>query len=181
VYNAQVAPPKVDVTERFWRKTDTEANHPLGCWTWKGFGTSRRHPTIALTPNKFMYAARFAYLLCYGAIPDGLLILHTCDNFMCVNPDHLYPGTHTDNERDKLTRNRTLRGEKNTNSKLTENDVRDIRKLREAGMLLTEIAHKYNINITTVSTIAHRKTWAWLQDVGTVIIPRIDPGSTEDL
>lgn len=75
------------------------------CWLWKGmvdrkgYGKFRMH-------SRFIGTHRVSYMLHKGAIPEGMWVLHHCDNPSCVNPSHLYLGTQIDNERDKVQRNR---------------------------------------------------------------------------
>lgn len=80
-----------------------------GCWIWTST-TARdrsgdRRAQIRVS-GKYVYAARVAYELYHGPIPDGLLALHKCDNPMCVNPDHLFIGTHQDNVIDAIEKGR---------------------------------------------------------------------------
>ena len=94
------------LAERFWKyvnKTET-------CWLWAG-GTNGRagygHILADLPSRKLVYAHRVSWELANGAIPDGLWVLHNCpggDNPSCVNPDHLYLGTNSDNIKDEIAK-----------------------------------------------------------------------------
>lgn len=95
--------------DRFWGNTHKTDN----CWLWKG-STRGRHPLmygILWDGNKHLGAHRFSYEIHNGPIPLDYSVCHTCDNPLCVNPSHLFLGTHTDNMRDKLAKNRC--GQKN--------------------------------------------------------------------
>ena len=86
----------------FWSKVDMPSL--LGCWNWtgykiRGYGHTRWN-------GRYQYAHRVSYQIAYGDIPEGLLVLHKCDNRSCVNPTHLYVGTHSDNMRDMIERGR---------------------------------------------------------------------------
>jgi hypothetical protein len=142
---------------RFWarvQKTDD-------CWLWTG-STKHGYGQVNWNGRKFI-AHRAAYILTYGAIPDGLFVCHTCDVPACVRPDHLFLGTHADNMQDKVAKGRQvrgddqwlrrypqrrtygdanpsrkhperhIRGENHANAKLTEQDVRDIRAQYASG------------------------------------------------
>lgn len=92
---------RMSVEERFWAKVEKTDS----CWLWRG--TIGRggygHFAVGSRPVK---AHRFAYELVKGEIPDGLSLLHVCDNPPCVNPDHLTPGTNSDNQRDSVEKRR---------------------------------------------------------------------------
>ncbi len=96
--------------DRFMSKVLLPTN-PNDCWVWQGsFQKSGKHGQ-ALYPNvrvkgKTWRGHRLAFVLFHGAIPAGNHILHKCDNTKCVNPAHLFSGTHVDNMQDKLKKNR---------------------------------------------------------------------------
>jgi len=81
--------------------------------------------------GKVQTVAKFMFLKYKGQLPEGHLIRHKCDNPLCINPEHLETGTHEDNMRDKVERNRcaSLKGSDNPSAKLTEDKVLEIRKL----------------------------------------------------
>lgn len=99
---------------RFWARVDASAG-PDECWPWqgpvrsKGYGvwTLFTGPAARRVPQ---VASRIAWELAHGAIPDGLWVLHHCDNPPCVNPRHLFLGTHQDNEDDKTAKGRRPAG-----------------------------------------------------------------------
>jgi len=141
------------------------------CWIWTGKknkGYGRLHlfgSTIS--------AHRLSWVLAHGEVKDGLYVLHRCDNPGCVNPDHLFLGTHADNMADAVAKGRlkpppTSRralshGELNGNSSLSESDVLEIRTLRnEGGLTYKEIAEKFNVGITTARDAATGRRWGHL-------------------
>ena len=93
------------IEDRFWEKVSKED----GCWNWvgstQGFGYGYLH-TGDKTNRKPVSAHRYSWALHNGPIPDGLWVLHKCDNPSCVNPDHLFLGDRTDNMRDCAAKGR---------------------------------------------------------------------------
>ena len=128
------------------------------CWLWRG---PRKGFGYGSGPGG-EYAHRWAYRTFIGPIPPGKYVLHRCDTPLCVKPDHLFLGTQHDNLKDAAAKGRMIRGSAHYNAKLTEEDVRRIRSLREAGTPATGLCQQYGISFLTVWRILHRKTWAWL-------------------
>ena len=102
---------------------------------------------------------QYAHRLAVEAPPDSV-VMHTCDNPNCVNPRHLRVGTTLDNNRDRDEKGRTSKGESHHTTKLSEDDVRGIRWLREQGWYEREIAEWYSISRPAVSHIVARRAWA---------------------
>jgi hypothetical protein len=104
-----------------------------------------------------------------GYIPTGKIVCHKCDNTKCVNIDHVYLGSYKDNTRDSIDRGRSFigrnlenfRGEKHPASKLTDQDIRDIRADKDSYQF--ELASKYKVTQACISNIQHRKTWAHVE------------------
>src|SRR3990167_8700408 len=111
------------IEQRFWGKV----RKTPGCWLWtakllKGYGR-------LWVAGHSERAHRVAWLLHYGQIDAGLLVLHKCDNPCCVNPKHLFLGTASDNILDAAAKGRMAHGEKNGNRKLTTDQVLTIRQV----------------------------------------------------
>ena len=103
-----------------------------------------------------------SYRLSNGTIPDGLFVLHKCNHKLCINPKHLYVGTHNDNMKD-LSDAGTLKGSNNGNSILSEEDVREIKEMVKSRLITyNNIASKYGVKRQTIKDIALGRTWAWL-------------------
>ena len=104
-----MAPPVVDMETRFWAKV----NKTDGCWVWMASG-NRGYGVIAMPgrSGRMVYAHRYSYELHYGAFDQSLLVLHHCDNPACVRPDHLFLGTHLDNQQDKVSKGRHSESQK---------------------------------------------------------------------
>lgn len=98
----------------------------------------------------------------HGPIPIGLKVRHDCDNPRCINVDHLQLGTHADNMADRNRKNRQARGEQQGLARLTEEQVRAIRKSAESQAVT---AKRFNISCANVSFIRNRKTWAHVGDI----------------
>lgn len=107
-------------------------------------------------------AHRVAYEKYVGKIPEGHVVMHTCDNKTCVNPHHLKVGTQAENRKDCFYKDRHAKGESIGAGKLTEQDVREIRKElknRRYRGALTEIAEKYGVTIGAICKIRDGKSW----------------------
>ncbi len=88
--------------QRFWSKVEMIPFH--SCWEWTGDMNKAHGKNYGRFNMK--KAHRISYELTYGKIPDGLFVLHKCDNPPCVRPEHLFLGTHLDNMRDKVLKGR---------------------------------------------------------------------------
>jgi len=134
-------PTTQEIEEKFWSRA---AKRKKGCWKWTGGKNG-----VGYGIFRGRRAHRFSYELLVGAIPEGLFVCHTCDNRECVNPKHLFVGTQQDNMSDMRAKGRghchpkgtvwgmskmvqknpeLVQGERNGRHKLTEDDVREIRK-----------------------------------------------------
>lgn len=146
-----------DLEIRFWSKVDRESG--ASCWQWLGCTIHHGYGHFKIN-GKAVSAHRVAYELCKGPIPVGLHVLHRCDNPGCVNPEHLFVGTHDDNMEDKAVKGRVYRprGEAHAMAKLTAAQVQEIRELR--GFLLQrEIAERFGVTRLHVCEIHNNKVW----------------------
>jgi hypothetical protein len=114
--------------------------------------------------DKQIRAHRLAFECHYGSIPEGLIVRHSCDNPPCVNPMHLLVGTHKDNALDREERGRSnpRKGDNHHMSKLSEQNVKDIRASLLAGESQNSLAKKFGVRRSTIGKIANRERWAWL-------------------
>lgn len=153
---------KRPVAERFWKKV--KINEESGCWEWvgaknKGYGWFNAGETTE-------YAHRIAWELTNGKIPDGLLVLHSCDNPKCSNVKHLFLGNHKDNMQDMITKGRARheghQGEKNPKAKLTEDDVQKIRIDLKNGVSQKVIGLNFGVTNSNISMIAKNQIWTHL-------------------
>lgn len=132
------------------------------CWIWTA-GRCDYAPIQygCFKVNHRMCRAHTVSWIMFNKKLPKLCILHTCDNSLCVNPKHLYEGTRKDNARDRERRHRGnhARGVDNGQVKLTEKDVRDIRRLanKHTQQYLSDI---YGVNQPNISRIIRRAIWA---------------------
>ena len=137
--------------DRFWarvRKSDA-------CWEWTacllktGYGQAQY-------AGRNQSTHRIAWQINFGDIPDGLCVLHHCDNRRCVRPEHLFLGSIADNNRDAASKNRCAR----SLAKLTVAQVHEIRTLlagRRGGY--KELAARYGVHFSQIGKIAREETW----------------------
>ena len=135
-FRVKKGPMPIPLAERFWQKV---ARTSSGCWNWsgkrlpRGYGQTSWSSCEQPRDKRCVYAHRAAWVLTFGAIPDGLCVCHHCDNPSCCNPDHLFLGTHKDNiaDMDRKGRRVTVPNPKGnvTYSKLGTTEVYEIRKL----------------------------------------------------
>lgn len=158
---------RAPIEKRFWSKV----HKTKSCWIWKGCFDTKGYGKINSGGNgKTLFAHRLSYEIHFGVHPGDLHVLHRCDNPACVNPDHLFLGTHADNMRDMWRKNRGRcdgagrNGCSNGNSKLTDSDVVEIRKKCKAGGSFRSLAREYGVSKTLISYIAKRKIWTHLED-----------------
>lgn len=131
-----------------------------GCWEWQGSRLPTGYGRWRNAADKIELASRAAWRLFKGPIPDGMFILHHCDNPACANPAHLFMGNQRDNMLDMWGKARarpgTSRGEKHGMSKITKEIVLAIRASDEQG---TVLAARYGLAPATIGDIRKRRTW----------------------
>lgn len=142
-------------------KTDT-------CWIWQGASNGIYPLCHVLGASKTVFAHRLSFELFKTPIIDGNVVMHTCDNPMCVNPDHLAQGTQLQNMTDMYEKGRgrspgpkiPLYGADNPACKITESTALAIRK--ETGLSVRKIAIKYEISPSQVHRILKNRSWVEL-------------------
>jgi hypothetical protein len=145
--------------ERFHSKLNKLDN---GCWEWQGFLDRDGYGRFWLN-GKDQRAHRAAWLLFVGDIgQDNEFVCHKCDNPRCVNPAHLFIGTSRDNIDDMVAKRRALSGENNNNSRLTGEQVDEIRRLYATGKHPSrKLAKQFNSAKSTILRIIHGHTWKY--------------------
>jgi len=156
--------------ERFFIKCD-------GCWNWHGTLSPKNYGVFYLSKSKRIAAHRAAWEFYKGKIFGELQVLHKCDNRRCVNPNHLFLGTNSDNVADKVAKGRcaslsgsenpmyknyasAARGDRVSGSKLNDSAVISIRQeYKNGGTSQNILARKYKVSQSCIWGILNRKTW----------------------
>ena len=146
--------------DRFHKKYEIDES---GCWLWTGGirpnSKGVAYPRHWTDDRKSIGAHRFSFELVHGEIPQGMYVCHKCDTPLCVNPDHLFVGTHHDNMHDMVQKKRSFtgRGEnKKGLAKLTNQQADEIRKI---NMSQTKIAVLFGVSQPTISRIKLGKSY----------------------
>jgi hypothetical protein len=137
------------------------------CLDWRG-GTDRKGYGCLRWKGKNKRAHRLSYELTFGEIPKGQLICHSCDNPLCINPKHLWAGTSKQNTLDMMAKGRgnLKKGVRfkdapyRPNSKLTEEQVRDIKNRIKKGETMVSISKIYKVSDRTINDINKGKIWS---------------------
>lgn len=153
------------IRERFLQFVAAGEN---GCLLWTG----RRYSKPNFDYGEFRHADgrregahRVAWQISNGPIPDGLFVCHHCDNPPCVNPAHLFLGTNADNMRDCFAKGRhVVPSPVEAIRRLSDTDVRDIRRAVSNGARYGDLAKKYSVDSNTVKDAATGKTWSQLDE-----------------
>lgn len=145
---------------RFWKYVAPGETHE--CWNWQGSKSSHGYGQVSCGRRygSPLGAHRVSWQVHFGEIPNKLFVLHKCDNPACVNPNHLFLGTCTDNAIDASQKRRIPMGEKHHASKLTSEDVLECRRLFKEGVSMRKLAKKYGVLSKTISDAIKGVTWS---------------------
>ncbi len=148
-----------DTRQRFMARVSAEPTD-RGCLLWAGVIERKDGYGVLRVDHKNMRAHRVSWMLSNGPIPPGAQIRHRCDNPPCVNPDHLLMGSPKDNTRDAMRRGRLARGEQSGNAKLTDDEVREIRRLHATtAHTHRSLAVAYGVSRGLIGHITRRRLW----------------------
>lgn len=149
---------------KFW----TKVNKTSSCWLWVGCKNKQGYGQFRVRPKAYL-SHRFSWLIHNGAIPDKQYVCHSCDTPACINPDHLFLGSQTDNMQDMFLKGRhySQRGTNNqptgkahhfyyTGHKITRQDAETIRKDSRTNV---QIAKEFGVDPSLISKIKHNKIW----------------------
>lgn len=147
-----------DVSYFEQRCTEDEST---GCWNWDLAVTARGYGGYTETDGRTLYAHRGMWAAVNGPVPDGMFVCHRCDNRRCVNPAHLFLGTHRENMADMVRKGRSnkAKGSAAGASKLKERDVSIIKWCLDAGVTQDKLAKLYGVSQGTVGFIKRGETW----------------------
>lgn len=130
-----------------------------GCWLWTSYRSGNGYGRVSVG-GKMCQAHRVSWEAHKGAIPAGLCVLHRCDTRSCVNPDHLFLGTHNDNMTDMVRKGRSVRpdsaGEAHGRAKL---NYASVAAIRADNRLQRVIAAEYGVSRAQISMIRLGKNW----------------------
>jgi hypothetical protein len=146
-----------------------EINSVTGCWNWignrfnTGYGAFKNRTYLG--HPRAIPASRASWMMHKGPIPKGLWICHTCDNPPCVNPDHLFLGTAKDDMVDCKNKGRTNKGEDRPQAKLTEEIVREARRIRQTEQTpWRDLAKQYGVTLNCIRSAIEGTTWAHVDE-----------------
>jgi hypothetical protein len=131
------------------------------CWEWQGAIVQNGYGQIGNNGSKAYYAHRISYELHKGPIPEGMFVCHSCDNKRCVNPNHLWVGTASDNMRDAVSKGliRPRRGENSPRAKLTDSIVA---QLRSGEVTASDVARMTGVTYEAARYAKVGRTWRHL-------------------
>lgn len=147
------------IEDRFWSKVEKGPD----CWEWTGSKVKGGYGQIGKGGREIgnEMTHRLSWEIHNGPIPEGMFVCHSCDNRSCVNPDHLFLGTHSDNVQDMVAKGRVgdvgRKGTKHHKAKLTDEDVREIRAAEDST---TTLALIYGVSTSTIQRVKSGKGWS---------------------
>jgi hypothetical protein len=149
----------------FWSRCIRSSN---GCLEWQGSRNYHGYGEICVS-GKAQSTHRVAWMIMHGLVPDGMCVLHRCDNPSCCDPVHLFLGTKKDNSRDMAAKGRnsiTGYGERNLSAKLTAIQIQEIRsayvsRSHEFGQCA--LARRFGVSQAQIGRIVRREKWAHIQ------------------
>jgi len=151
------------VVRRFWRYVDKRGKRE--CWPWTGGTNDDGYGKLFFKDGelrKQLLSHRVSFAVSRNVpLSELLIVRHSCDNPLCVNPSHLIHGSILDNIADRQSRNRQAKGEGNHNAKLTADQVKEIRRIHVPYQrpYLRELADRYGVTLDQIHRVARKKVW----------------------
>jgi len=145
----------------FGRREIVKRSMSTPCWEWTGCRNKRGYGTV-MFQGKVWRTSRLAWFLAKGHHPGNMEVCHQCDNPPCFNPEHLFLGTHSDNMENAASKSRLVshKGEDHGCAKLTEIDVKEIRRLYVPRTNSRHVlAKRFNVSHNTIWMIANKRMW----------------------
>lgn len=147
-------------TRTVTRALDFDYIESTGCWEIISHKPNKNGRISLRYAGLQIRAYRAVYEAFYGEIPEEMCVCHSCDNPICINPEHLFLGTNRENAQDRTAKDRQAKGEVNGSSKYTEAMVREI---RDKDLHIHECRDRWGMHKDTVYAIKNRKTWKHIQ------------------
>lgn len=142
--------------QRFMRKVKVLEN---GCHEWQAATDSSGYGSFKKDIGSTVKAHRWAYEYHTGIeIPENIMACHKCDNRRCVNPEHIFLGTHQENMADMMQKGRSTKGRLRLNRKLSLLSILVIKEALEMGFSHRSIARYFKVSQTSIARVAHGKT-----------------------
>lgn len=170
-----------ELTGRILSKIAILPDKPDQCWLWTGAETSYGYGHFSVN-GRLWLAHRTSYFIFTGRDPKELLVCHKCDVRLCCNPNHLFLGTHDDNQKDMAQKGRSAQGDRHASkthpekikrgeiaprAKLTDKDVTDIRRIyKDGGISASQLAKRFDVTPSNIQRIVTGGTWAHLPVFG---------------
>lgn len=145
--------------QKFWRRVDKSGE----CWLWTGAKTTQGYGAAVQSRGARVKPHRLSWEIHFGEIPDGLHVLHKCDNPPCVNPSHLFLGTPKTNAEDRASKLRQKRGNMDPNAKLTPELVLRLRDERSRGKTYQQLADQFGVSISNAYSADKGIFWGWVK------------------
>jgi len=147
------------IEESFWARVEKTDS----CWWWRGYVNNNGYGRLYVAlKKKSMSAHKLSYVLAHGDVPEGMVIMHSCDNRKCVNPEHLRVGTASDNQRDAMHKNRAyfsrIKGDYHPRSDLSEISVARALLVKDA-LPVQDIANALGTSKSNIYKIVQKVSW----------------------
>lgn len=149
----------VCLRRRFEEKIDRKSED--GCWLWTSALGHNGYGLLWVGNGRSAYVHRLAYEWYRGPIPTGMHVCHSCDVRNCINPDHLFLGTAVANMNDAALKGRMgQKGHSNPASRLSPEDIEEIKRMRADGMSYHAIAIPFGVSRATITNVLIGRTYA---------------------